>query len=128
MPAETIDPDDVPITAEDVDMPKCYRDAVQRVKTYRDQIESAIAANTPGKAHRPLDELEFVLEAMPYLARNDGVPKRQWETIVVAAEDISESFNQVHAAIDDHREPNYGDVARPVEDAIQRLAAVIPTQ
>lgn len=123
---DAIDPDDVPITIADVDMPKSYRDAVERVREYRDQIRDAIAAKIPSKAHRPLDELEFVLESMPYLARDAGVPKRQWETVVLAAEDISELFNQVHAAIDEHRKPDYAAVAEPIDDAINRLAALIP--
>lgn len=123
---EAVDPDDVPITEADVELPATYRDAVARLCGYRDQIRDAIAAGRPGKAHRPLDEIEIVLERMPYLARKDGVPKRQWETVVVASEDISELFNQVHSAIDDHRQPDYEAVAAPIEDALGRLAAVKP--
>ena len=124
--AEAVDPDDVPISIGDVDMPTTYAAAVERVRGYRDRIRDAVAAKTPNNAHRPLDESEFVLEAMPYLARKDGVPKWKWETVVVAAEDISELFNQVHSAIDDHREPDFAAIAEPIEDAIERLAGVTP--
>ena len=124
--AEPVDPDDVPITLADVEMPTTYRDAVERVRSYRDLIRDALAANTPGKAHRPLDESEFVLDAMPYLARKDCVPKRHWETVVLAAEDISELFNQVHSAIDEHREPDFAAVADAIEAAIERLGSVTP--
>ncbi|HWB14411.1 MAG TPA: hypothetical protein VG826_34615 [Pirellulales bacterium] len=61
------------------------------------------------------------MEKLPYLARQDGIPKRQWETVVVAAEDISELFSQVHSAIDEHRPPDYASVAKSIQEAIERL-------
>ncbi|HWB10727.1 MAG TPA: hypothetical protein VG826_15970 [Pirellulales bacterium] len=117
-----IDAEDVPITAADVDMPKTYAAGVERIRNYRDQIGDAISAGTPGKAHRPLDELGFVLEALPYLARDSGVPRRHWENLVLAAEDISELAGDVHAAIDNHRSPDYERVGPLIDEAIWRLA------
>lgn len=125
-PVELFDPDDVPITAADVDLPKTYTEAVVRVRAYRDRIRDAVAAGTPSKAHRPLDELEIVLYRMPQLARDSGVPKRQWETVVVASEDISELFNKLHSAIDDHRKPDYAGIGADLEDAINRLRSAEP--
>jgi hypothetical protein len=63
---------------------------------------------------------------MPYLARDAGVPKHQWETVVLAAEDISELFGEVHGAIDDHRKPDYDGVAVEIDDAIEKLAKLTP--
>jgi hypothetical protein len=124
--AESADPDDVPITAADVDMPEMYSDAVDHIRSYRDRIRDAVAAGTPSQAHRPLDELEFVLERMPNLARDAGIPKRKWESVVLAAEDISELFGEVHAAIDERRKPDYEKVASGIDDAIERLATLTP--
>ncbi|HUY32374.1 MAG TPA: hypothetical protein VMV69_06305 [Pirellulales bacterium] len=122
--AKPADPDDVPLTEADVDIPATYRDAVVRLRQCRDQIRDAVAARTPGKAHRPLDELEIVLWKMPNIARDDGVPKRHWETVVVSSEELSELFNQVHSAIDAGREPDFEAVAQPIQDALDRLEAV----
>ena len=99
---------------------------MERIRSYRDRIRDAISAGTPGKAHRPLDELEFVLEAIPYLARDAGIPKRQLETVVLAAEDIRELFSKVHAAIDEHQKPDFESVAPEIDDAIRRLAKLAP--
>ena len=123
-PTEATDPDDVPITLADVDMPETYDAAVDRIGSYRDRIREAIERGTPSKAHRPLDESEFVLDRLPYLAQDAGVPKRQWETVVLAAEEVSELFGEVHAAIDDHRKPDFEKVAPQIDDAIQKLANV----
>lgn len=45
--SEPVDPDDVPITIDDVDMPVSYRGAVERVRAYRNRIRDAVAAKTP---------------------------------------------------------------------------------
>jgi len=49
---------------------------------------------------------------------------RQLETVVLAAEDTSELFGEVHAVIDDHRKADYQGVAQQIDDAIGRLASV----
>jgi hypothetical protein len=123
-----VDPDDVPISEADVDIPKTYRDAVDRLISYRDQIRDAISEGTPGKAHRPLDELDVVAWKMPEIARDSGVPRRHWETVVVSSEALTELFGRVHSAIDDHKEPDYDAVARPIDDAIAALQSVIPDE
>jgi hypothetical protein len=122
--ADASDPDDMPLTEADVDMPANYADAVTRIGQCRDQIRDAVAAGTFDKAHRPLDELEIVLWKMPNIARDSGIPKTSWETVVESSEKLSELFNQVHAAIDDHQEPNYDAVAQPIDEAIDRLEEV----
>jgi hypothetical protein len=122
--AKASDPDDVPITEADIDMPANYADAVTRIGQCRDQIRDAIAEGSYGKAHRPLDELEIVLWKMPNIARDSGIPKSSWETVVVSSEKLSELFSQVHAAIDDHQEPNYDAVAQPIDEALDRLEEI----
>jgi hypothetical protein len=122
--AEGHDPDDVPITEADVDIPAGYSDAIPRIESYRDKIRDAIAAGTPSKAHRPLDELDIVLKRLPSIAKDSGISKEQWETINTSAQDLRNSFNEVHSAIDEKREPDYQAVAEPIEQAIDKLKQV----
>ena len=118
------DPDDVPITEADVEMPANYAEAIGRIESYRDSIRDAIDAGTPTKAHRPLDELDIVLNKLPEIARNSDVPKEQWETINTSARELRNLFNQVHSAIDEGREPDYNAIAEPVGQAIEKLELV----
>ncbi len=115
------DPDDVPITEADVEMPANYDAALERIKEYRESIRTAVEGGTPSKAHRPLDELDIVLNKLPSIARDSGVPKENWEEVNTTARELRDSFNQVHSAIDGKREPDYGAVAEPIKQAINRL-------
>jgi hypothetical protein len=125
-PAPAHDPDDVSITEADVTMPASYADAVPRIKSYRDTIRAAIDEGTPSKAHRSLDELDIVLNKLPSIAKESGIPREQWETINVTARELRDSFNQLHAAIDEKRAPDYSAVAESIEGAIGKLEQVTP--
>ncbi len=116
--------EDVPITEADVELPANFAAAVERIDGYRRSIREAIANGHPGRAHRPLDELEIVLDKLPEIARDSGVPKRRWEQVVESAQEISDRFNELHAAIDEHRTVDYASVAEPIETAIRKLADV----
>ncbi|MBX9789055.1 MAG: hypothetical protein K2Y37_09090 [Pirellulales bacterium] len=120
------DPHDVPITEADVQMPTNFADAIPRIWAYRDTIRAEAQGTTPGKAHRALDELDIVLGKLPAIARDSGVPKEHWEAINTTARELRDLFNQVHAAIDDGRTPDYAAVAEPIEQAIDRLASFAP--
>jgi hypothetical protein len=115
------DPDDVPIKENDVARPKDYAEAVSRIEGYRDQIRDEIAAGRPTKAHRGLDELDIVLEWLPAIARDSGVPKEQWEKINLTAKEIQGLFNQVHSRIDAKQEPDYAAVSSAIDAAIGEL-------
>ena len=123
-PKAAANPDDVAITEADVKMPASYADALPQIQSYRDTIRTAIEAGTPGKAHRSLDELDIVLDKLPSIAKDSGVPIEQWETINTAARDLRNLFNQVHSAIDEMREPDYKAVAEPIDQAIAKLEQV----
>ena len=118
------DPDDVPIKAADVVKPKNYADALTRIEGYRNTIRDEIGAGRPTKAHRGLDELDIVLNQLPAIARDSGVPKDQWEKINTTAKAIQELFNQVHSRIDDKKEPNYTSVSAAIDKAINDLKAI----
>ncbi len=116
--------EDVHITADDVQRPSDYREAVARIRTYRDLIRDEIAANRPKKAHRPLDELAFVLEWLPELARDSGIPKDKWESINVTAQQIGDRFNTLHEQIDAGQKPDFEAVADEIQQGIETLAGI----
>lgn len=118
---EHADHHDVPITEADVQMPANYAEAVVRIKGYRDAIRTAAQGTEPELAHRPLDELDIVLNRLPEIARDHGVPKERWETVNTAGRELRNLFNQVHAAIDEHRKPDYTAVAQPIDEQIAKL-------
>jgi hypothetical protein len=123
-PKTSPDPNDQPITEADVARPKDFADAVARIKAYRDSIRDDIAAGRPTKAHRALDELDIVLNWLPGIARDGGVPKQHWEEVNTTAQRIQELFNKVHGQIDAKEKPDYDAIAGDVDTAIGRLAAI----
>ena len=123
-PKAVPDPDDVPIKAADVAKPKNYADALTRIEGYRNTIRDEIGAGRPTKAHRGLDELDIVLNQLPSIARDSGVPKELWEKVNTTAKAIRDLFNQVHSRIDDKKEPDYGSVSTAIDKAISDLKAI----
>jgi hypothetical protein len=119
------DADDVPITEADVKMPASYAEAVPQIKSYRDTIRGAIEADTPSKAHRSLDELDMVLNKLPSIAKDSGIPIEQWETINMASQELRSLFNQLHSAIDEKRDADYKAVAESIDQAIAQLEQVL---
>ncbi|HEY1598745.1 MAG TPA: hypothetical protein VGG64_04040 [Pirellulales bacterium] len=73
------DPDEVPSTEADVAMPANYAEAVKRVREYATTIKVAIVAETPSKAHRPLDELDIVIGKLMPIVKDSNVPRTDWE-------------------------------------------------
>jgi hypothetical protein len=117
------DPHDVAITEAEVKKPVDFKDAVARIKSYRDAIQRDTATETPGLAHRPLDELDIVLKWLPAIARDSNVPKSQWETINTTSQDLRGLFEKVHKNIDDKKNPDFPGVAQSVKDGIEKLEA-----
>jgi len=117
------DAHDAVVTEKDVKRPADYKDALARIKQYRDRIERDTATDTPGLAHRPLDELDFVLKWLPGIARDSNVPKSQWEAINATSKELRELFDKVHKNIDEQKAPDFGSVKAAVEQAIQKLEA-----
>lgn len=124
----TADPDDQPITEADVQLPTNFVEAVRRIRAYADQIRAAIEADRPTKAHRALDELDIVLGKLMPLARDSGVPRARWESVNTAARDLRRQFDRLHAAIDDHRQPDYPVGASAIAAALTKLESVANEQ
>lgn len=118
------DPDDKPITEADVNRPKDYTDAVARLKGYRDSSRADITAGRPTKAHRALDEQDIVLNWLPAIARDGGVPKDRWEEVNTTAQRLQELFNKVHGQIDAKQTPDYAAIAADVDKALGQLEAI----
>jgi hypothetical protein len=125
--AATPDPDDVPITEADVPVPAGYPEAVERLCGYRDAIRQAVESGHLGKAHRPLDETNIAIERLPSVARADGVPRRLWEEVVAAGEDLGEALDEIHTEIDAGRKPDYAAHAEAIDKALARLQAIHKT-
>jgi hypothetical protein len=122
--AAPVDHDDVAITEADVKLPATYAEALPQIKGYRDTIRTAIDAGTPNKAHRSLDELDIVLDKLPGIAKDSGIPKEKWETVNTAAQELRSLFNKVHSAIDAKREPDYKAVAELIDQELAKLEQV----
>lgn len=127
-PAPAHDPDDIPLTEAQKEAlrqgVKDYADALAQIESYRDTIRDAVAAGNPAKAHRPLDELDVVLEHLPTAARDSRVPKTEWEMVNTSAQQLRDSFNKVHAQIDAGEKPDYQAVSANIEEAVTRLDGV----
>jgi ABC-type Fe3+-hydroxamate transport system substrate-binding protein len=123
-PPSVGDSEDVHITADDVERPADFDAGVQRIIAYRDTIRDQIAVGHPGDAHRPLDEATFVLDWMPELARDSGVPKDHWEAANLSTQGIRSLFDQIHAQIDNNEEPDFESVAAGIQEAIDALSSI----
>lgn len=125
-PHSEADPQEEAITEADFDFPENYAAAITQIKGYRGAIQAAVDQGQPANAHRPLDELDIVLDKLPSIAKASKIPIEQWETINLTARELRNLFNQVHAAIDEHRPPDFQDVAQPINEAIAKLEQVKP--
>lgn len=116
--------EETPLTAADVPLPADYADAVERLDDYHHAIREAIASGHFHDAHRPLDETNIALERLPSIAKASGVPRRDWETIVVAGDDLGEALATIHDAIDAGRTPDYETQAPAIDGALQQLRSI----
>jgi hypothetical protein len=105
-------------------LPSNYVEVVARLHECRDAIRDAIKSGDFEKAHHPLDEIDWLLNRLPELARASGVPRRDWEQVVVAGDDLGESLGEIHADIDAGRTPDFASRAATIEDALTRLQDV----
>lgn len=123
-PTQVSDPDDIPIKEADVTKPKDFADAVSRIETYRNTIRDEIAAGRPTKAHRGLDELDYVLKWLPGIAQESGIAKDLADKVGISAKAIQDAFNQVHSRIDDRKEPDYASVSASIDSSIEELKKI----
>ena len=124
-------PHDVPITEEQKaelrEQTAQFADAVAKVKEFRNEVEKETAAGIPEnpyKAHQALDKADLLLQWLPEIARNSGVPKEHWVTVNTSANELRTLFEQVHQNIDDKKNPDFAAVADQIDQKIAGLEEV----
>ncbi|MDC0934823.1 hypothetical protein OAS39_00960 [Pirellulales bacterium] len=131
-PSENItaahEPVDIPMTDEEITALQQsvanYPDALAKIRSLRDLIRDAIAEGDLHKTHRPLDELDAVLDHVPAAARATNVPKSQWETVNTSAQQLRELFNRLHAQIDEEEKGDYAALSGDIDSALTNLENV----
>jgi hypothetical protein len=119
------DPEDKPLTDQEKQTLKAgikdYKDAVAKIKSYRDTIRKETTEGRPARAHRSLDELDLVLEWLPEFAEKSGVPEAKLADVTKSAQRLRDAFNKVHAQIGAGEKPDYPAVADTIESEIKTL-------
>jgi hypothetical protein len=124
-------PHDVPITEEQkAEMRKQtakFPDAVAKIKEFRNETEketkNGIPEN-PYKAHQALDKTDLLLQWLPGIARDSGVPVEKLEVVTTTANDLRSLFEKVHQNIDNKKDPNFAGVAAEIDKKIAELEKV----
>ncbi len=111
----------------EVDVPRDYPAAVERINSYCQRIVAAIKANQLEQAHEPLDDVDVVLEKLMLISRDSNVPRSHWETINVARRELRTQLDRLHATIDDGQPPDLGHIEPLLQSALQRLQRVADT-
>ena len=124
-------PHDVPITEEQkAELRKQtakFPDAVAKVKEFRNATEAETKngiPQNPYNAHQALDKADLLLQWLPGIARDSGVPVEQLETVTTTANDLRTLFEQVHQNIDNKKDPNFAGVAAEIDKKIGQLEKV----
>ncbi len=124
-------PHDVPITEEQKaelrEQTAKFADGVAKVKEFRNAVEEETKdgiPKNPHAAHQALDQADLLLQWLPEIARNSGVPKEHWEAINTSANELRTLFEQVHQNIDNKQEPDFAAVAAQMDEKIAGLEAI----
>jgi len=124
-------PHDVPITEEQkTELRKetaKFPDAVAKVKEFRNATEAETKngiPQNPHNAHQALDKADLLLQWLPGIARDSGVPVEQLETVTTTANDLRTLFEQVHQNIDNKKDPNFAGVAAEIDKKVAELEKV----
>jgi hypothetical protein len=126
-----VDPHDVPLTDEQKQQLReetaKFPDAIAKVKQLRDVVEQETKDGLPENpldVHQALDKLDLVTELLPDIARESGVPKEHWLTINAAADELRESFDQVHQNIDNKADPDFTSVQEKIDAKLSELEGI----
>lgn len=124
-------PHDVPVTEQQkTELRKeaaKFPDAVAKLKEFRNAAEAETKngiPQNPHNAHQVLDKADLLLQWLPGIARDSGVPAEQLETVTTTANDLRTLFEQVHQNVDDKKDPNFAGVAAQIDEKIRQLEKV----
>lgn len=110
------------LTADDMEMPKDFDDAIVRIKACQSTLATALEESDLHEAHRPVDELTILFEEVMPLAKQSGIDRQHWKEMNLLVKEMTEQLNTVHEAIEHHQE---GTVTPPPADqAIARLEEI----
>lgn len=128
---EVVDPHDKPLTEEQLDQLKQetakYPDAVAKVEELVGTVKSETVDGLPENpfdAHQALDKADRLLEWLPQIAQDSGVPREQWGTVNENAQALREALDKVHLNIDARKAPDYEAVASDIDSALSALKGV----
>jgi hypothetical protein len=105
------------------DMPTDYRQAIAQIRAGSEQIAKAIHSGDLEAAHAPLDEIDPIIGQLMPIAKQSGVPRRDWEAINVARRELRAEFDKLHASIDAGERPDYAAAKDTIEERLKRLQA-----
>jgi hypothetical protein len=71
-----------------------------------------------------LDKTDFLVQLLPEIARDSGVPKEHWETVNTAANELRGLFEQVHQNIDDKADPDFAAIQEQIDAKIGELQKI----
>jgi hypothetical protein len=108
-------------------MPDTFAEAVAWVSSRITEIRTHLERNQPHSAHDALDELAEELFRLPSVARDGGVPRKQWEAVNVSARAIRNGLDQVHERIDAEQAVDWKTLGAPVEAALATLTETAKT-
>ena len=129
--AASVDPHDVPITEEQKQQLReetaKFADAVAKVKELRNIVQRETQDGSPENpfdVHQALDRADLVVQWLPEIARDSGVPKEDWEQVTTAANELRELFDKVHLNIDNKADPDFASVQQQMDAKIGELQTV----
>ena len=124
-------PHDMPITDEQESQLRSetaqFPAAVAKIAELRDAVKEGTAngiPENPYETHQALDKVDLVLQWLPEIADSFGVPTEHWEEINTSANDLRNSFEQVHQNIDSKQDPDFAGVAETINQKIVRLQEI----
>ncbi len=119
-----------PFDESKVVVPPRYGDAVERIAALSSDMDRLIRAGDLCHAHPTLDELDLVLQRLMPVAQQDNVPRKRWEGINLAARQLRLTLNEIHEALDEHRDPELSKRAGEIDRALSALrsAATVPVE
>jgi len=132
---DAYDPHDVPLTEDQKrelrQQVAQFPGAVETMRELRDVVEAetknGIPVN-PHEVHQALDKADLVLQWLPAIARDSGVPKEHWEEVTTTANELRTLFESVHENIDNKQDPDFAAVAGEIAAKLDRLAEIAQAQ
>jgi hypothetical protein len=106
------------------DIPTDYRQAIAQIQTGSERIAKAIHSGDFEAAHEPLDEIDPIIGQLMPIAKQSGVPRKDWETVNIARRELRAEFDKLHAKIDAGERPDYSAAQGTIEDRLKRLQSV----